>query len=441
MSTTTTANLNEAMKVIFADPLITNVVTDTELMQLFEVDSNVQTENTTQGRYIEMAHYFTLPAGVGARAENEYIPVPDSPEFLNSRLFLRKLQGVVEMTGDTMRRVTGSEGAFLDYMSRALPDLVERLRNEIDRQYIGYGAGIKARTTQTFQGAGPYTVTLGDAFGVSGFQDPWLQFLEGEQIVFSGTAGGTTIRNAGTTQAARVTNIDEDLNQLTLVADAALAAAVQNGDYIASGDASGLSFRTDPGGEDREIAGLLAGCDDGGIVATYNNIARANRRYWQSLVFDASVAPWNGAMSEDLLTYADDESFVRGGGRVDCLVMSRSAVRGYWKSLKSDRFLMDPRQYMGGKSGVSILLGDRTLPLKVGRKIPPQVAFGLTLPSWRRLTLNAWEWDDRTGSIWNRVTDAVGRKDAYYAVGNMYEQLFCVQPRRNFRIDGLSKVQ
>lgn len=441
MATTTTANLNEAMKVIFADPLITNVVTDTELMQLFEVDANVQVENTTQGRYVEMAHYFTLPAGVGARHENEYLPVPDAPEFLNSRLFLRKLQGVVEMTGDTMRRVTGSEGAFLDYMSRALPDLVERLRNEIDRQYIGYGAGLKARCAGTFQGAGPYTLVVNRALGVTGYEDPWLQFLEGESVVFAADAGGVTIRNAGSAQAARITNINEDTNTLTLVAAAGLAAAVQNNDFIAAGDASGVSFRHATSGEDREIAGLLAAVDDGGIIPTYNNIARANRRYWQGLVINGGAAPWNGAMTEDLLTFADDESFVRGGGRIDCLVMSRSAVRGYWKSLRSDRFLMDPRQYMGGKSGVSILLGDRTIPLKVARKLPPQIAFGLTLGSFRRLTLNSWEWDDRTGSIWNRVTDAVGRKDAYYAAGNMYEQLFCVQPRRNFRIDGLAKVQ
>jgi hypothetical protein len=43
----------------------------------------------------------------------------------------------------------------------------------------------------------------------------------------------------------------------------------------------------------------------------------------------------------------------------------------------------------------------------------------------------------RGGSIWNLVTDAVGRKDAYFAFGKLYEQLACIMPRRNFRIEGL----
>lgn len=441
MSTTLIADLDEAMKIIFSDPIVTNVVTDSELMSLFKTDSNIQTEVTTGGRYIEMAHYFALPAGVGARAENEYVPIPDAPEFLNSRVYLRKLQGVVEMTGDVMRRVTSTEGAFIDYMSRALPDLVERLKNEIDRQYIGFGAGIKARVNGAVAGAGPYTLSVDNALGVDGYEQAWLQFLEGESLVFSANADGSSLRNAGSGQAAKLTNIDEDTNTLTLTGAAGLFSAITDNDYIFAGDAAGASTQT-AAGVDREIAGLLAGVDNGGIIATYNNIARANRRYWQGVIVDGSASPWNGQMTEDLLVFADDETFIRGGGRVDVIVMNRSALRGYWKSLKSDRFYPDPRSYTGGKpSSLTVMLGDRTLALKVARKLPPQVVFGLTTETWRRITLGEWEWDDRTGSIWNRVTDATGRKDAYYAVGNMYEQLFCTQPRKNFRIDGLASVQ
>ena len=284
MADTTTADLTEAMKVIFADPLINNVVTDSELMSVFQTDANISTEDTTGGRYIEMAHYFQLPAGVGARAEGEYIPIPNSPVFKNSRIYLRKLQGAVEMTGDVMRKVTGSEGAFLDYMSRALPDLVERLKNEIDRQYIAFGAGIKARVT-SIAGGGPYTIVVEDALGVSGFGDPWLQFLEGETLVFSDTEGGTALRNAGSGQAATLTGIDPDTNTLTVTGAAGLAAAIQAADYIFAGDASGSSNRT-AAAEDREISGLLAAVDDGGIVATYNNIARSGNRYWQGNIID-----------------------------------------------------------------------------------------------------------------------------------------------------------
>jgi hypothetical protein len=183
----------------------------------------------------------------------------------------------------------------------------------------------------------------------------------------------------------------------------------------------------------------MAGADDGGIIATYNNISRSGAlsRMWKAIIIDGSDAAWGGQLTEELLSFADDEVSVKGAGRIDTVISSRSAARGYWQSLKGDRVFNDPRSFAGGKNGLSIILGDREVMLKVARKLPPEVAFGLQADTWRRLTLGTWDWDDRTGSIWNRVTDSVGRKDAFYATGNMYEQLFCIAPRKNVRIDNL----
>lgn len=444
-ATTDTAALDSAMKVIFSEPLVNNVVTDTELMSLFETDMNVKTDETTGGRYIETSQYFQLPAGVGARSENDYIPVADNPVFANARVFLRKVQGVVEMTGDTMRRVTSSEGAFLDYLERALPDLSTRLTHEVDRMYIGYGSGVKARIAAggiAAYAANGWNLTVDRAFGLTGYEDPFLLFLEGESIgATASLAAPIALRNAGAGQAAKVTNLTEATNTLVVTGVQAWHDALVAGDYIANADAAGNSFPFGNPATEREIHGLLGAVDDGTIVGTYMNIIRANYRLWNAIVIDASAAPWSGAMSEDLLTFADDESATKGGGKPDVVIMSRSAARGYWKSLKGDRFFMNPRGYEGGKGPLSIILADRTLQLKVARKLSPQVAFMLTSSTFRRFTLGSWEWDDRTGAIWNRVTDATGRKDAYYAVGNMYEQLFCSAPRKNVRIQGLTKVQ
>ena len=439
--TSTMADLDEALKIIFSDPLINNIVEDTELLDIFKVDMNVMADDTTGGRYIEMAHYFQLPAGVGARAENEYIPEPNDPRFENSRLYLRKIQGTVEMTGDVMRRVRSDEGAFLNYMERALPDLVTRLVNEIDRMYISDGSGVKARVASVTSAVTTTLVIVVDrTYGIDGLTSPYLQFMEGERCVFDPAADGQSIR-VSTNQSLQLTDIDEDSNSLTFTGIAGLVAAVTAGDYIFSGDEAGASSGT-AAGADREIAGLLAGVDDGGIIATYNNINRstAGNRLWKSIVIDASVAQWGGQLTEELLTYGDDEVATKGAGKVDTVVMARPAARGYWQSLKGDRTMPDPRSYTGGKKGLSVLLGDRELQLKVCRKMPPELTFMLQSDTFRRLTLGTWEWDDRTGSIWNRVTDATGRKDAYYAVGNMYEQLFCMAPRKNVRIEGLTAV-
>jgi hypothetical protein len=463
---TQTSNISEAMKIIFSDPIVNNMVVESELLNRFRSDSNIRTDDTTGGRYIEMAHYFQLPAGVGARQENEYIPVADAPVIRNSRIWLSKIQGTVEMTGDVMRRVASSEGAFLDYAQQALPDFTRRLTHEIDRMALGVGNGVKARvraitgsltvngTSVTFTNGvsanntpstGFFCVAVDRSYGLTNRGQAFLQFLEGERVVFTGTlATPTTVRNPGSTQSAQVASIDEDTGVLILSGADALRSVIAANDFIALGDPAGNSF---PGTQllgqasgFKELTGLYAGCDNGSILTNYNNIDRtaAGNRLWNSIVVDGSAAPWAGVLNEELLTYADDEVSVRGAGRPDLIVTSRSAARGYWKSLKSDRFFVDPRSYAGGKSELQIVLSDRTLPLVVARKLPFNDTFMLQTDTWRRLTLGTWEWDSQTGSIWNRVSDATGRRDAYFAVGSGYEQMFCVAPRKNVRIEGLS---
>jgi len=432
-ATTTTASLDNLMKVIYSDPLIRDIVIESELMDMFKTDFNIKSEETTGGKYVEMAHYLRLAGAAGARAENDYIPVPESPRAITSRIYLKKVLGVVEMTGDVMEKVVGDEGAFINYMERALPDTKERVLNEMDRMYIGFGAGIKARVFSIDVGAS--TIVVDRSLGVDGYEDAWLQFQEGERVVFSSTPAGAVIKNAGTTQSALVESIDETTGTLLLTADAALLAAIAANDYIFSGDAAGVSSQN--GGVDREISGLLAGVDDGGILATYNNVTRSGNRTFNSRVIDASVAPYNGVMTEVLLTIADAVTSTSAQSRINALVTSPHAPIGYWTDLKAAKVLNDPRNFTGGFGSASIMLGDRTLPIKTARKLPPQIAFGLNTSTWRRFTLNSWEWVSRGGSLWHMVTDAVGRKDAWFAFGKLYEQLACLNPRRNFRIEGL----
>jgi hypothetical protein len=437
--TTTTASLDNLMKIIYSDPLIRDIVIESELMDMFKTDFNVRTEETTGGKYVEMAHYLRLAGAAGARAELDYIPVPQPPRAINSRIYLKKVMGVVEMSGDVMEKVVGDEGAFINFMERALPDTKERVVNEMDRMYIGFGAGIKARVKVGWVAGGRNVnaLTVDRALGVDGYEDAWLQFQEGETIVFSATPAGAVIKNAGTTQAALVENIDETTGSLAVTADAALVAAIADNDYIFGGDQAGVSSQN--GGVDREISGLLAGVDDGGILATYNNVARAGNRNFNARVIDASVAPYNGNLTEELLIIADAITSVSSNSKINAIVMSPHAPISYWRDMKSDRVLNDPRNYTGGKGALGILLGDRTIPFRTARKLPPQVAFGLNTSTWRRFTLGTWQWVARQGAIWNLVTDAIGRKDAYFAFGKLYEQLACIMPRRNLRIEGLAR--
>lgn len=434
-ATTTTDDLDEAMKILFEESVVNNVVTDSDTMDIFEEDNDVKTDETTGGRYIETAQYFQLPSGVGARAENEYIPVPEAGLVANSRIYLKKIQGVVEMTGDTMRRIKGNPGAYLNWAERALPDLVQRLRNDLDRMALGFGSGAKARVNDA---APDGTLHIDSMFGIDGYTRAWLNFLEGERIVFSVAADGDPLRNAGASQSAKVTAIDDDDDDPMITLDALPNEVVDN-DYIFSGDASGASCPT-AAGVDRETMGLLGMVDDGSILATFQNLLRSSYRLWNSVIVDANSGTFDGELTEELLDYSAEQAMTRGGGEINLILTSHSGVRSYWAGLNQYKTINDPRSFTGGKGKVYILLGTRRIELRAGRKVPPQVTFMLDKSTFKRWQLKGarFEWDDTTGAIWNRVSDGTGRKDAYYAVGNMYKQLGCLAPRKNVRIENLT---
>lgn len=448
MNPVLTSDITEAMKIIFSDPVIEQFIMESEFASLIQRDTSVPIIQTTGGRWVEMAHFWRSAGGTGARAENEYIPQTSKPQFLNSKIFLRKVMGTVEMTGDTMKRVQSGIGAFIDYMEKSLPELVKRLNSNVDRMYLGDGSGVRARVNGsiTLVTGTTYLVPLKSAFGVDGYGGAWTLFNEGDLIVAAADAAGVTIRTSGGLRSATVVDLIDDDDNPGIIVDfpsSGLEGTWVDGDYIAGGDEAGVDFVMSDG-TDREISGILAAVDDGGIISDYNGITRGanENRLWKGLVIDASTNPWQGIANEELFVYVDDQVQRRGQGKPNQILFSQSAQRAYWKSLKTDRIFPDPRAYTGGKPGaLEVMLGDRTLPFKIARKLPAELSYLLELSSFARLSLHQWEWDDNTGSLWNRVIDATGPKDAFFAVGMMYEQLFNKLPRHNARIEGLSQVK
>lgn len=438
---TSTDNTQEILKIIFDEPLITNVVTDSELMGNFDTDTNVMEEQTTGGRYIESAQYFALSGGSGAVTQNGTFPQVDPPVFKNARIYLKKLGGSVEMTGDEMRKVKGNEGAYINYMERSLPDLVTRLVNGIDRMYTGYGYGVKAQidTVGAYNSpeTGQFDLVVKNTNGIDGWQEPWTQFLEQERDVFTASlTAPISLRNQGTDQSALLKNIDPDTQTLTFEGTQALRDALVSGDYIADGDRGRSAFPSGDPNVTKEITGLLAAIDNGDIVSTYMNIDRTNNRLWQAQIIDAQAAPFNGTLTETLLNFADRRARRRGAGKADLIVTSDSGYDSYWESLKGDRVFQSPQAYVGGRSlGLAIKLGDREVTLKIARKLAPQVTFGITTSSFKRFSLGSWQWIDITGSIWKQIVDVNGFYDMYAAFGCMYEELFCNAPAKNWRID------
>lgn len=421
-------NVNEAMKIIFGEPLTNSIVSDSELLDIFEQDMNVKVSETTGGRFIELAHYFSLPAGVAARKlEGDYIPIPSGPTIRNSQVYLKKIEGTVQMSGDTMRRVKQGPGAWVTWAKRAMPDLKMRVDHELDRMLLGYGSGARALVNDADPDDADLTITIDSALGIAGLGNPVLQFLENESIVFGPTVDGANLRDSGA--AYQVLDFDYDALTLTLATEPTINVA--NNDFIFGGDASVASV------DDRELMGLFGMVDDGTYLATFQGLARADYRLWRSHIFDAAAGALTGELTEEFLTKCDDETAIRGKGEVDTIVSSRSTLRNFWANLKDDKRLIDPKNYTGGKAKLSMLFNDKVIVLKPVRKMPDGVLFGLQRDTFKHWRNTGWEWDDTTGAIWNRVTDANGRKDEFFAVGHLVMQTGCIAPAKNFKATGI----
>lgn len=429
--------LDAALKIFFEGTVSNQVVKDSDLLDMLVSNTDIQHDRTTGGRYIERAHMFRLPGSVGARREMDYIPVPTDPRVVNSRVNLKKIMGSLEMTGDVMRRVVGDPGAYINWLEQSIPLLEERLANYNDRVLFGFSFGALARITAVGADAvGPY-IDVEDSHGVAGLSNAWINFLEGDSIVAAAEIDATTIREGGPPFTVReVLTIDPDINRIYI--DAAVPITWIAQDYLFLADAASSSSAE--GTDAKEPMGLQGMVDDGGLVAEYLNIARTGAGAevnWRSLTFDSLPAPYLGGMTEELLDYVDEVAHIQKGTKVTHLMVSRLGQRQFWRDLKVDRTLNDPRGYTGGKGSLKMQLGDRVVELRSPRKMPPELAFGLTPSKIVHNHLGKVEWDDTTGSIWKQVVDSGGRKDAFYAFCRDYKEFSTPAPKSHFKITGL----
>lgn len=414
-ATETTANLDALMKITFDDTLISEVVTDTELMDWFPKG---EAKRGPEGRYFETSQLYQNPGSVGSRSENGYIPIPNGAKAANGRVSLKKIMGAIEETAEVLKKIRGDKVAFVNWAKEQFPRFRENLSDEMDRMVLGDGSGIRARVNAATPAV---TLVVDSTLGIAGLGRSLLQFRRGMFLRASPNANGSTPR-AGTMM---VTEINWASN--AIVVDP-LATGLADNDYLFEGDAADNSA-----GKDQ--MGLFGLVDDGGIVSTLQNISRTTNLWFRSYVHNGAAA----VIDETMLIEADRIARLRGGGKVDAIVMSEEAFNAVWATLKVDRQINDPRSYTGGRKGIDILFGaTRRVNLRTARKLPETVVFGLQKDQIRTFTLHDWEWDDTTGAIWKQVVDSTGRKDAFYAYGSAYGELAIKSPQRCWRLEGFA---
>ena len=146
--TATTTDLDELMKIVFDDTVISETVYDSELL---DVIPDGEVKQGPEGRWFETSQLYQSPGSWGSRAENGYIPEPNHAKAENSRVNLKKIVGSIEETAEVLKKLKRDKAAFLTWSDEQFPLFKEGLVDEIDRMLVGDGSGIRARVVQGTQ--------------------------------------------------------------------------------------------------------------------------------------------------------------------------------------------------------------------------------------------------------------------------------------------------
>ena|SRR6185312_4645564 len=422
----TMTGLNDILKQVYEPALNNNIVQDSELWDLLVEQEGFEVSEGPDGKQINLGHIFAGAGGVGYMAEDDYLPTPSAPVIKQSSITIKQAGGVVELSGRTLRRVKQGPAAFANWADEALPMLSQRIAFHKDRALVGAGTGILCKINGTPDGTGD---GINAAYGITGLENAVYTMLEGDNLRYSPNADGSTPRaNAVTVSAVNYAASTIDTGGTTPTSAA-------SGDFVFLGDANlAPSGTKDPMG----LEGII---DDGTNVATFQGLARSTYLKMQGQVIDSTSLSFGGVLSEDLIDYGDSLAHQRGGGKPDVLIASYSGIRSFWKSLKSDRQIMNPAgAYTGGKKtdGLKMILGDRTLTLRPCRKVPDSRAYLAEKASLKLYRIGSGRWDDTDGSIWNRVVNSTGRKDAFFAAYIEEYEVACKTPAHNIKFTSLT---
>lgn len=424
-SSGTMTGLNDILKNVYEPAMQNQIVAESEVWDLFTQQEGFEVADGPDGKQVNIGHLFSAGGGEGFMLEDDYIPTAGTPNAKQSNITIKQIGATVELSGRTLRRVKQGPAAFATWADEILPLKAERVAFKKDRALLGAGTGILFRINGAPDGTGD---GINNAFGISGLENAPYLVLEGDSLVYSPNADGSSARAGAVTVSA----IDYANSAIDTGGTTPTSAA--SGDYVFLGDANL------PGYGGRETMGLEGIVDDGSVLATFQGLSRSSNPKMKAQVIDAS-SQFSGVLSEDLVVYADSIAWQRGKGRPDVLLASYSGGRSFWKLMKQDRMITDPRgQFTGGlaKDGLNLIIGDRTINLKMCRKVPDSRAFLLEKKSLKMYQIGNGKWDDTTGSIWQRVTNSTGRKDAFYAFYVEEYEVACRTPNHNVKITGLA---
>ena len=384
--TTASAILKEVYEPKIQDQLQNEAVT---LKRIERSSDNI--EHQVGGKYVTFPLHIRRNQGLGARNELEALPSPGQQQYTSARISLKYLYGAVRLSGQTLELANTNAQAFASVLDQEMEGLKGDLLKDQNRQVYGDGTGAVA-TVSTLSGAG-----LTASVSWTG----WLQLGMQVDII-----DGTTLSNP--TPTVKASN-----RQITAINNAfpvATANVTFDGANVATavGD---IFVRT--GSVNREWSGL-------GIIVknsgTFQNVDPTVEALWKAEI--DSNGGTNRALSEGLMILMADR-IRTNGGKVTAMFSNLGVRRAYYNLLSQQRRYTNTTSFEGGFSGLAFTTDTGDIPFVVDLDAPPNRVYFINEKEITLYRDKNWEFMDRDGSKWARVSGY----DAYDATMYQYSNL------------------
>lgn len=389
MATTTMTTVDNILKEVYENTLEDQLQSDTLTLKRVERSSEGVT-HTVGGKYVRFGIRTGRNHGIGARNENEALPVARTQKYEDTQVKLKYLYGSIELTGQAFELADKDYQAFASALDEEVNGMKEGLAKDTNRQVYGDGSGKIATAT-----AAGTTTTFVTTDG---------RFLEEGMFVDIFTSADA-VRVAD----AEITSVSESGGTYTATFSPAAGVATAAGDYITRDNSA-----------NKEISGFGNIVDDASIL---HNIDPGTVGVWKATVDDNGGT--NRSLSEGLMiSMVDKIKRKAGNSTVPTVIFASDGVRrSYFNLLTQQRRITNTQEFTGGFKGLAFVTDSGEIPLIADGDAPPNQMHFINEKKLKFYQAGDWSFMDRDGSKWQRVINSSGTFDAYSATLYKYAEL------------------
>lgn len=379
MATVTMTTVDNILKEVYEGQLRDQLQSDTVTLKRIESSSEGVTHEVG-GKYVTFPIRTKRNHGIGARGENEALPIARKQSYASARVGLKYLYGSLELTGQTFELADKNFQAFASALDEEMKGLRENLSKDMNRQT--YGTNVGKLATATASGTTTTFVVANEGA---------LYLEEGMFVDIFTSADAVRVADA------EITGISVGASNTTVTFTPAAGVASASGDYI-----------TRDNSKDKELTGLEQIVAASGSVY---NIDPSSVPVWKSTV--NSNGGTNRALSEGLMIKMVDD-IRKVSGKMPTVIFSSLGVRrAYFNLLVQQRRYSNTTEFEGGFKGLAFTTDNGDIPLISDFDCKANRMWFVNEKQVKLYNAGDWEFMNRDGSRWQRVITSAGAFDAY----------------------------